>query len=249
MQQSARAGCALMAAVATCALAGCMPTTRSWRAPEAGPYLDLRAHTVLILPMDIHMPADPLALGAALLGGYLLEAGPSAIALQPIKPALDSIGLGTLSGTMAHAFLHAAFVHNASVFDTCSGEDFSRVPEDAEKLAQKAGDLLGRSDLNPEYLVALHLDFLGPGSVPRTNNYRVSGGAYDLSKKSMAVAFAWEQTTSDDAMIAEMAALGKRIIAVLQGEIPPAVRAQPTAAQAQPTTVNSPATADGHTDR
>jgi hypothetical protein len=251
MRQDPRTFRTLMATATALALTACTPALRSYRAPEAGPYLDLRDKTTLVLPMDVHMPTDALALGAALLGGFMLEAGPSAIALQPIKPALDSIGLGNLSAGMAHALVHAAFVHNGPVFDTCSGEDFSRLPEDAEKVAQKAGDLLGRADLTPAFLIVLHLDYIGPGSVPRTNHYRVNGGAYDVAHKSVAVAFEWEQTTAEDSMMAEMAALGKRILNTLQGELPPGSRSAAKAAPAPAPAAASatpPAATDGHTD-
>jgi hypothetical protein len=202
-------------------LPSCTPPVKIWHPPETKNYLDLNNKTVLVMPVDIHLPSDTMALGAALLGGFLKEIGPNAISLQPINPALEKIGLANLSAQLAHGIIHAAFTHKSTVWDACGDEDYTIVPESIAKLIDKYGELLGRPHHKPDYLIVLHLDYNGPGTVPKTLNYRVNGGVYDISKKEIAIAFEWEQTTSEDALIAEMAALGKRILNTIQGEMTP----------------------------
>jgi hypothetical protein len=115
---------------------------------------------------------------------------------------------------------HAAFFHNSTEWDACGGEDYSVIPNLLKTLIEKVAELLEKPDLKFDYIVVLHIDSFGAGTVPGTTKLRVIGGMYDTMKDSIAVAIQWDQTTAVDALLAEMATIGPKAIGLMAGENP-----------------------------
>jgi hypothetical protein len=200
-------------------LAGC-GGKKVWR-PEGSPgYVEMEGKKFLIMPVDMrYLPGDKDKLGAALFGGFIAEFGDAGISLQPIQPALDKLGLGSLSWKLARGMDHAAFFHNSVEWDACSGEDYSVVPNMVKKLIENVAELLNMPELKFDYIVVLHIDSLG-SPIPGSAKLRVMGGIYDPYKDEILVAIRWEQTTAEDAMLAEMATIGPKAVGLMAGKAP-----------------------------
>jgi hypothetical protein len=192
-----------------------------WRPTTSPGYVDMEGKKFLVMPAGISgIPGDELKMSAALFGGFVAEFGSDGISLQPIQPLLEKAGLGRLSYNLARGLTHAAFFHNSVEWDACSGEDYSKVPTMVMKLVEQVGKLLGQPDLKFDYIVVLNIRGSGSGMVPGTIKYRVDGGIYDPFKKEIAVAVQFEQTTSEDLMMAEMATLGAKAVGLMKGTKP-----------------------------
>ncbi len=200
-------------------LAGCGGKS-IWR-PAASPgYVDMQGKKFLIMPVDMrYLPGDKAKLAAALFSGFVAKFGSAGISLQPIQPVLQKIGLGDLSWKLARGMNHAAFYHNSVQWDACSGEDYSVVPNLIKTLVEKVGELLKMPDLKFDYIVVLHIDSLG-SPIPKSLKLRVLGGIYDPYKDEIVVAIHWEQTTAEDALLAEMATIGPRAVEMMVGKNP-----------------------------
>ncbi len=191
-----------------------------WRPAGSPGYVDMEGKKFLIMPVDMrYLPGDKDKLAAALFGSFVAEFGSAGISLQPIQPALQKIGLGDLSWKLARGMNHAAFYHNSVQWDSCSGEDYSVVPNLLKTLIEKVGELLNMPDLKFDYIVVLHIDSLG-SPIPKSLKLRVLGGIYDPYKDEIVVAMHWEQTTAEDALLAEMATIGPRAVAMMVGKNP-----------------------------
>ncbi len=191
-----------------------------WRPAGSPGYVDMEGKKFLIMPADMrYLPGDKLALSGALFGGFIAEFGASGISLQPIQPALEKIGLGDLSWKLARGLTHAAFFHNKSEWDACGGEDYSVVPNLVKTLVEKVAELLGMPELKFDYIVVLHVDSMG-SPMPKMIKLRVLGGIYDPYKDEIVVAVKWDQTTAEDALLAEMATLGPKAVGMMAGEKP-----------------------------
>jgi len=218
MRKVALVLCLVMAVVM---VTGCGDKAKIWR-PEGSPgFLDMEGKKFLVMPADMrYLPGDKLKLSAALFGGFIAEFGEAGISLQPIQPLLAELGLGDLSWKLARGLVHAAFFHNSSEWDACSGEDYSVVPNLVKTLVEKVAELLKKPDLKFDYIVVLHIDSRGAGTIPGTLKLRVLGGIYDPMKDEIAVAIDWDQTTAEDVLLAEMATIGPKAIGLIAGEIP-----------------------------
>jgi hypothetical protein len=210
---------------------GCGGKKQTWR-PEGSPgYIDMQGKKFLVMPVDMrYVEGDKTKMSAALFGGFVAEFGESGIPLQPIQPALEAAGVGDLGYKLARGMTHAAFFHNKSVWDGCGGEDYSVVPNMLKTLVEKVAELLERPDIKFDYIVVLHIDTLGAGTVPKTTKLRVMGGMYDTQKDEIAVAFQWDQTTAEDTLLAEMATIGPKAVGIMAGKNPnppPAEEAKP----------------------
>ena len=230
---------------------GCGGKKQTWR-PEGSPgYIDMQGKKFLVMPVDMrYVEGDKDKMGAALFGGFVAEFGESGIPLQPIQPALEAAGLGDLGYKLARGMVHAAFFHNSSVWDGCGGEDYSVVPKMLKTLVEKVAELLERPDIKFDYIVVLHIDTLGAGTVPKTTKLRVMGGMFDVQKDEIAVAFQWDQTTAEDALLAEMATVGPKAVGIMAGKNPnpPKEEAKPAEekpAEEAPAEEAAPAPAEG----
>jgi hypothetical protein len=207
--------------VAVVMVAGCGSKVKIWR-PDGSPgYIDMEGKKFLVMPADTrYLPGDKLKLSGALFGGFIAEFGENGISLQPVQEALNKIGLGDLSWKLARGLVHAAFFHHKSTWDSCSGEDYSVVPNLVKTLVEKVGEILGKPDLKFDYIVVLHIDSRGAGTIPKTVKLHVIGGMYDPMKDEIVVAIQWDQVTAEDAMLAEMATIGPKAIKLMVGKKP-----------------------------
>jgi hypothetical protein len=197
MKKVAVVTCVILAVVL---VAGCGGKKQIWR-PEGSPgYIDMTGKKFLVMPVDMrYVEGDKTKMSAALFGGFIAEFGDAGIPLQPVQPALEAAGLGDLGYKLARGLVHAAFFHNSSVWDGCGGEDYSIVPNMVKTLVEKVAEILERPDIKFDYIVVLHIDTFGAGTVPGTTKLRVLGGMYDPQKDEIAVAFQWDQTKNPNA--------------------------------------------------
>jgi hypothetical protein len=211
----------LCVAVAASFLMGCGNGVKVWRPAESPGYVEMEGKKFLIMPVDMrYVEGDKNQMAAAFFGGIIGEFGESGISLQPIQPALEGVGLGDLSYKLARGLVHAAFFHNSSEWDACGGEDYSVVPNMVKTLVEKVAELLGKPELKFDYIVVMHIDTMGAGSLPKTTKLRVMGGIYDPMKDEIAVAIQWDQVTAEDALLAEMATIGPKAVGLMAGEKP-----------------------------
>ena len=213
---------ALLLVVAVAAsLIGCGNGVKTWR-PEGSPgYIDMQGKKFLVMPVDMrYVEGDKTAMSGALFGGFIAEFGENGIPLQPVQPALEQVGLGDLGYKLARGLTHAAFFHGSSQWDACGGEDYSVVPKMTKTLVEKVAEILGKPEVKFDYIVVLHIDTFGAGALPKTTKLRVLGGMYDPMKDEIAVAFQWDQTTAEDALLAEMATIGPKAIGIMAGKAP-----------------------------
>jgi hypothetical protein len=210
-----------IAVLAMALVAGCGSKVKVWR-PDGSPgYIDMQGKKFLVMPADMrYLPGDKLKLAAALFGGFIAEFGENGISLQPIQPMLEKVGLGDLSWKLARGLVHAAFFHHSSQWDSCGGEDYSVVPNLVKTLVEKVAELLGKPDLKFDYIVVLHIDSRGAGTIPGTLKLRVIGGVYDPMKDEILVAVDWDQVTAEDALLAEMATIGPKAVGLMMGKSP-----------------------------
>lgn len=200
-------------------IGGCGNKVKVWSPQGSAQALDMTGKKFLVMPADTrYLPGDKTELAAALFGGFIAEFGDKGISLQPIQPALEQVGLGDLSWKLARGLVHAAFFHNAAQWDACGGEDYSVVPNLVKTLVEKVGELLSMPDLKFDYIVVLHVDSMGAGTLPKTLKLRVLGGVYDPAKDEIAVAVQWDQTTAEDVLLAEMATLGPKALSLMTGK-------------------------------
>lgn len=207
--------------LALASMAGCGSKAKIWR-PDGSPgYIDMEGKKFLVMPVDMrYVQGDKDKLAAALFGSFVAEFGENGIPLQPIQPALEGIGLGDLSWKLARGMRCAAFYLDSHEWGACSGEDYSIIPKMLKTLVEKVGELLNKPELKFDYIVVLHIDTFGAGTVPGTTKLRVLGGMYDVQKDEIAVAFQWDQTTAEDALLAEMATIGPKAVAMMAGDNP-----------------------------
>lgn len=245
MRKVAMVACVILAVVL---VAGCGGKKSIWR-PQGSPgYIDMTGKKFLVMPVDMrYVEGDKTKLSAALFGGFVAEFGDSGIPLQPIQPALESVGLGDLSWKLARGMYCATFILNKGEWGACEGVDYSIIPNMIKTLVEKVGELLEKPDLKFDYIVVLHIDSLGSGTVPGTTKLRVIGGLYDTQKDEIAVCMYWDQTTAVDALLAEMATIGPKAIGLMAGKNPNAAaegEAKPVEEE-KPAEETAPAPAEG----
>jgi len=215
--------------LAVALVAGCGGKKSIWR-PEGSPgYIDMAGKKFLVMPVDMrYVEGDKDKMGAALFGGFVAEFGEDGIPLQPVQPALEAAGLGDLSWKLARGMYCATFILNKGEWGACEGVDYSVIPNMLKMLVEKIGEILEKPDLKFDYIVVLHIDSLGAGTIPETTKLRVIGGMYDTQKDEIAVCMYWDQTTAKDALLAEMATIGPKAIGLLAGKNPnPPAEAKP----------------------
>jgi hypothetical protein len=202
-------------------VAGCGGKKSIWR-PEGSPgYIDMQGKKFLVMPVDMrYVEGDKTKLSAALFGGFVAEFGENGIPLQPVQPALEAVGLGDLSWKLARGMYCATFILNKGEWGACEGVDYSVIPNMIKTLVEKVGEVLEKPDLKFDYIVVLHIDSLGSGTIPGTTKLRVIGGMYDTQKDEIAVCLYWDQTTAVDALLAEMATIGPKAIGLMAGKNP-----------------------------
>jgi hypothetical protein len=240
-------------AVVTCVIltvalaAGCGGKKNIWR-PEGSPgYIDMTGKKFLVMPVDMrYVEGDKTKLSAALFGSFVAEFGENGIPLQPVQPALEAAGLGDLSWKLARGMYCATFILNKGEWGACEGVDYSVIPNMIKMLVEKVGEILEKPDLKFDYIVVLHIDSLGSGTIPETTKLRVIGGMYDTQKDEIAVCMYWDQTTAKDALLAEMATIGPKAIGLLAGKNPnPPAEAEAKPAEDVPEGTPPPAEGGG----
>lgn len=176
----------------------------------------------LIMPVDIHgLPGDKTAQEAALFGGFVAAFKEQGVPLQPIKPALEAVGLNNLSWELAEGMYHLVSVHNTYDFKEDGGfhGGDSKLPiivEGAAKLVETAAGAL-KLDFKPKYVAVCHIDSTG-SSIPKTVGYRVIGGLYNVEEGKIDQVTWFETSTAEDAVLAEMATLGTKLYGLLLAE-------------------------------
>lgn len=196
-------------------LIGCASTTLYKRADA--PKTDLAKDKFLIMPVDIHgLPGDATAQGAALFGGFIAAFKENGVALQPIKPAFEAVGLGNVSWELAEGMHHLVSFHEVYDFNQDGGfhGGDSKLPllvEGTAKLVSLAAEQL-TLDFKPKYVVVAHIDSTS-SSIPKTIGYRVIGGLYNVEEGKIDQVIWFEKTTADDpaAILAEMGTLGSEL--------------------------------------
>ena len=92
--------------------------------------------------------------------------------------------------------------------------ELAAIPELAAKLIEQAAGAL-KLDFKPRFVVLAHIDGMGKGSIPKTAKYRVIGAIYDVKEQKVHAATYYVKTTAEDALVAEMATVGKQLFKVL----------------------------------
>ncbi len=232
----------------TVALAvGCGGKKNIWRPGGSPGYIDMTGKKFLVMPVDMrYVEGDKAKLSAALFGSFVAEFGENGIPLQPVQPALEAAGLGDLSWKLARGMYCATFILNKGEWGACEGVDYSVIPNMIKMLVEKVGEILEKPDLKFDYIVVLHIDSLGAGTIPETTKLRVIGGMYDTQKDEIAVCMYWDQTTAKDALLAEMATIGPKAIGLLAGKNPnPPAEAEAKPAEDVPEGTPPPAEGGG----
>ena len=175
----------------------------------------------LIMPVDIHgLKGDKLAKEAALFAGFVAAFQESGVPLQPIKPALEAVGLNNLSWELAEGMYHAVSFHKSFDFKEDAGfhGGNSKLPliiEGTAKLIEVAAENL-KLDFKPKYVAVAHIDGVG-SSIPKTVKYRVIAGIYNVEEGKIDQVIWYEQATADEeaAILAEMGTLGSKLYGLL----------------------------------
>jgi len=181
------------------------------------PKIDYDKEKFIVMPVDIHgLPGDKLKYSAALFGGIIGASNGKGISLQPIKPVLEAAGMGNLSWKLAHGTYHMVSAHGIYDFkkDTDQSE-LATYPEMAAKLVAKAAEAL-KLDFKPRFVLTAHIDGMGAGRLPKTFKYRVIAALYDTKVGKVHAATYYTKTTAKDALLAEMATLGKQVFGILK---------------------------------
>jgi hypothetical protein len=185
---------------------------------------DPSADKFLVMPVDIHgLKGDKLAQEAALFGGFVAAFRENGVPLQPIKPALEAVGVGNLSWELAEGMFHLASFHNKFDFKEDGGfhGGDSKLPliiEGTAKLVELAAKEL-KLDFKPKYVTVAHIDGVG-GGLPKTVKYRVIAGIYNVEAGMIDQVIWYEQTTADEeaAILAEMGTLGSKLYGLFFAE-------------------------------
>jgi hypothetical protein len=218
MKMLKRAGLVVIAVALVAGLGACKKGT-VWRI-EGAKFPDPKVDKFVIMPVDLHMPGNKLAMATALFGGVVGYFGANAISLQPIKPALEAVGLGNLSWFLAHGIYHYVSHHKSGDLAKSSYSEGGMLLKDAPDMAVKLITLVAEKlslDFKPRYVVTAHLDSMGTMAGGKMLKYRVIGALYD-SETKMVLACTWytKTTANDDkVLIAEMATLAKQLMDVL----------------------------------
>lgn len=175
----------------------------------------------LIMPVDIHgLPGDKTAQEAALFAGFVAAFQEQGVPLQPIKPALEAVGLNNLSWTLAEGMYHLVSFHEVYDFKEDAGfhggsSEYQLVLDGAAKLVEVVAEQL-KLDFKPKYVAVAHIDSTG-SPIPNTIGYRVIGGIYNLEEQKIDQVIWYEQKTAaeDAAVLAEMGTLGSKLYGLL----------------------------------
>lgn len=210
----------LGASIVAMAMTASCTSTKLYVRPGSVP-ADPAKDKFLIMPVDIHgLPGDKLAQEVALFGGFVAAFKESGVPLQPIKPALEAVGLNNLSWTLAEGMFHLVSFHNTYDFKEDAGfhggsSEYQLVLDGAAKLVEVVSKEL-KLDFKPKYVAVCHIDSTG-SSIPNTVGYRVIGGIYNVEEEKIDQVIWYEQTTASEeaAVLAEMATLGGKLYGLL----------------------------------
>ncbi|NOZ88072.1 MAG: hypothetical protein GXP49_17795 [Deltaproteobacteria bacterium] len=211
-------------------VASCAGSEKIWR-PAGQNGLDLQGKKLLVMPIRANLPGDQNKLNAAIMGGMMGALGSGAISLQPVQPALDSIGLGGFSPLLARGLVWAAW------HDGKFGGEFGSIPQKLATLLGKAAEILNMPGLKVDYVIVGHVQQVS--NMAGLVKYKVLGGVYCPKTNKIMVAFEYEKSTAESALVGEMAMLGKAMASRIIGEAsnPPAkakVKEEKKAEPAQP---------------
>jgi len=213
----------LMSAFATIVgITACTSTKLYIRPGSTAP--DMTKDKFLVMPVDIHgLPGDNLKQQAALLGGFIAAFKDKGLSLQPLKPVLETAGVGNLSWELAEGMFHLVSFHESYDFKEDGGfhGGDSKLPiivEGTAKLVELAAKQL-KLDFKPKFVAVAHIDSTG-SSIPGTIAYRVIGGVYNVEAGKIDQVVWYEQKTADqeEAVLAEMATLGSKLYGLLFAE-------------------------------
>ena len=194
---------------------GCASTSL-YKRPDA-PAVNADQDKFLIMPVDIHgMPGDKDAQGTALAGGFVAAFKDTGVPLEPLKPAFEAVGLSNISSDLAEGMYHLVSSHNSYDFaadGSFHGGDSKLVlvVEGLAKLVGMATEQLNL-DFKPKYVVVAHIDSTG-SSIPKTIDYRVIGGLYNVEESKIDQVIWYEKSTADDesVVLGEMGTLGNEL--------------------------------------
>ena len=136
----ARLGFVLISIATLIAVLSCSSTDVFER--EDAMMADPESDKFLILPINISMPGDEMAQGAALFGGIVKAFGGSGVSLQPLQPVLEAAGLGNYAYSMAWGMHHMVTWHE--VFDFKEDAGFHGGASEYAVVLEGIGKLVGR---------------------------------------------------------------------------------------------------------
>lgn len=223
IQATARRLTLLGACIAAAATLSSCAKTKLFVRPGSTPP-DPATDKFLIMPVDIHgLSGDKLAQEAALFGGFVAAFKENGVPLQPIKPVLETIGLGNLSWELGEGMYHLISVHGKYDFNEDAGfhggsSKLALIIEGTAKLVETAAKELNL-DFKPKYVAVAHIDGTST-SVPKTVAYRVIGGIYNVEEKKIDQVIWYEASTADDeaAILADMGLIGGKLYGLLFAE-------------------------------
>jgi hypothetical protein len=197
--------------------------TKVYTRPNAAPPSPT-ADKFIIMPVAINgLPGDNLAQQGALFGGVVAAFKDSGVSLQPIQPALEAAGFGSMGATIADGIYHMVSFHESYDFNEDAGfhggnSEYKAILDGTGKLVELVSNEL-KLDFKPKYVVVSRIDSVG-SSIPKTVKYRVTAGIYNLVDQKVDKALWYETSTADDpaAILAEMGTLGGKLQGLLVGE-------------------------------
>lgn len=193
-------------------VASCGTSTTAWVNPSVTLPLPQDAdHRAIVFPVDIHVGGDTTELSVALMAGIISAGGDLVIPGQPLKPLLESAGIGNLSWMLGEGMHHSAFVHDSPAF---WDHDYVALVAAISQLTGIVGQMLesvGIQGATPKYLLVAHIDAIGSGMAPGSEKWRIFGGLLDLDSLEILTAFYTEKTLLEDAMLPEMALIGQML--------------------------------------
>jgi hypothetical protein len=203
--------------IMTALAAGCGGKVKYWQPDKAPKQVAIGADDkVFIMPVDIHVSkGDPLALGTALVAGFVSAYGSNGLPGQPLKPAMEAIGINNLSYLLAEGMVHGAFVHNdATNFD----EGWAEVPK---LLGSFFGFLREQFQFPVRYVACIHID---ERSLPfpwniiggsRLAQLEIMGGIYDVERQQTVAVVDYFQRLPKDTMVPNMAVIASNVAKLL----------------------------------
>ena len=199
---------------ATLALAASCKTSNTVHVRKDAPELHYNQEKFLVLPINTNgLPGSSEDYNTALSTGFVGAFGTQGVSLQPVEPQLEEAGMGDLSPELARGIQEEVERGNFDLKEAGSAE-LAVIPEKMGQLAEMSASALGL-DFKPRFVAIAHVEGKGEGDLPETYNYSVIGAIYDLQLEKVHAATYYDKTTAKDALIGEMATIGKQLFKAL----------------------------------